>query len=255
MRVENSAPSSSSRPHEAPLISEKIARTVTRYDLATAIMKRLPHVSRRKALDFVDCALEEIAEALLQRGECVKLHEFGTFCVRERTVGAGHAPLAIESVSLPRRKVVRIQGLASLETKSRESPRSPNGAPPLAQLRSFAGREPTERCISSTKRQRRASSPSLPDQLCRTGFHCKTAAEELRGRCNSTDDQRRMTPPVTPSASPRIRTRQPAVQYRSQDGFRNRLGDIVVHPGIQARLPVAGHDARGHGDDRPMGRF
>ena len=128
MCLEKSAPSSSSGQHEAALTSEKIARTVTRNDLATAVMTRLPRLSRRKALDIVDCALEEIAEALLQRGECVKLHEFGTFCVRERTVGAGHAPLAIEGVSLPRRKVVQFKASASLETKSRESPRSRAGA-------------------------------------------------------------------------------------------------------------------------------
>ena len=57
---------------------------MTRYDLATVIMKRLPHVSRRRAMDIVDCALEEIAEALLERGECVKLHELEhSACARE----------------------------------------------------------------------------------------------------------------------------------------------------------------------------
>ena len=145
MRVENFAPSFPSNSHEAPLTSEKISHTVTRYDLATAIMKRLPHVSRRKALDFVDCALEEIAEALLERRECVKLHEFGTFCVRERTEGAGHAPLAVKGASLPRRKVCWLQGFASLETKSRESPCSLNGAGLPGQLRFPAMTAPKSR--------------------------------------------------------------------------------------------------------------
>jgi len=117
MRVENPVPSSPSSPHEAPPRSEKIARTVTRHDLATAIMTRVPHLSRRKALDIVDCALEEIAEALLQRGECVKLHEFGTFCVRERTGAAGHALLAVKGASLPRRKVVRFKASLRLKEK------------------------------------------------------------------------------------------------------------------------------------------
>ena len=133
MCLEKSAPSSSSGQHEAALTSEKIARTVTRNDLATAVMTRLPRLSRRKALDIVDCALEEIAEALLQRGECVKLHEFGTFRVRERTVGAGHAPLAIEGVSLPRRKVVRFK--ASLRVKQKVA-RARARAPARDSLRS-----------------------------------------------------------------------------------------------------------------------
>ncbi|MFY9655379.1 MAG: HU family DNA-binding protein [Methylocystis sp.] len=90
---------------------------MTRYDLATAIMTRVPHLSRRKALDIVDCALEEIAEALLQRGECVKLHEFGTFCVRERTAGAGQPLLAPEDASIPRRKVVRFRASLRLKEK------------------------------------------------------------------------------------------------------------------------------------------
>jgi nucleoid DNA-binding protein len=117
MRVENFAPSSPSNPHETPLTSENISHTVTRYDLATAIMKRLPHVSRRKALDLVDCALEEIAEALLERRECVKLHEFGTFCVRERTEGAGHAPLAVEGATRPRRRFVGFKASLRLKQK------------------------------------------------------------------------------------------------------------------------------------------
>jgi nucleoid DNA-binding protein len=117
MCVESRSTPSSSGSHEASPTSEKIPHTVTRYDLASAIMKRMPQLSRRKALDIVDCALEEIAEALLQRKESVKLHEFGTFCVRERTGIAGHAPLAAEGASSYRRKVVRFKASLRLKEK------------------------------------------------------------------------------------------------------------------------------------------
>ena len=90
---------------------------MTRNDLATAIMKRVPLLSRRRALDIVDCALEEIAEALLRRGENVKLHEFGTFCVRERTAGAGRTTLPAEGASSHRRKVVRFKASLRLKEK------------------------------------------------------------------------------------------------------------------------------------------
>lgn len=117
---------------EAAPTLEKIAHTVTRYDLATAIMERMPRLSRRKASDIVDCALEEIAEALLQRGGCVKLHEFGTLYVWEGRMGAGRAPLPVEGASLLHRKVVRFK--ASRRMKERlEEARARDLAPPSFQ--------------------------------------------------------------------------------------------------------------------------
>ena len=67
-------------------------KTVTRYDIATAIMKRFPTLSRREATNLFECALQEIAEALSKREESVKLHEFGTFMVRERSPVRGAGP-------------------------------------------------------------------------------------------------------------------------------------------------------------------
>ena len=120
--LENFAQSSPSSPHEAGLTSEKIARAVTRYDLATAIMKRLPHVSRRKASDIVDCALEEIAEALLQPGGCVKLHEFGTLYVCEGRKRAGRAPLPVEGASPLHRKVIQFRASRLMKDRLEKAP-------------------------------------------------------------------------------------------------------------------------------------
>ena len=128
MCVENLVQSSPSRPDEVALNSEKTPRTVTRNDLATAIMKRVPQLSRRRALEIVDSTLHEIAEALLERGESVKLHEFGTFCVRERTAGAAPTPLRAEGASAHRCRVVRFK--ASLRLKEKvERARARAGAP------------------------------------------------------------------------------------------------------------------------------
>ena len=145
--LENSAQSSPSSPHEAGLTSEKIARAVTRYDLATAIMKRLPHVSRRKASDIVDCALEEIAEALLQPGGCVKLHEFGTLYVCEGRKRAGRAPLPVEGASPLHRKVIRFRASRLMKDRLEKAP-----ARDMARL-SYS----VEEASSSPARERQAS--------------------------------------------------------------------------------------------------
>ncbi len=80
-----SAANSSRQPKGNQAAEKKTARTVTRYDIATAIMKRVPALSRREAQEIFECALQEIADALSKREEMVKLHEFGTFVIRRRT--------------------------------------------------------------------------------------------------------------------------------------------------------------------------
>jgi len=100
------APKSSTQPKANEAREKKTSRTVTRYDIATAIMKRVPALSRREAQDIFECALQEIADALSKREEMVKLHEFGTFVIRRRTKrqereasAAADAPLSHRSVN------------------------------------------------------------------------------------------------------------------------------------------------------------
>ena len=85
-----SAHNSSPQPKGNQAAEKKTARTVTRYDIATAIMKRVPALSRREAQEIFECALQEIADALSKREEMVKLHEFGTFVIRRRTKRQEH---------------------------------------------------------------------------------------------------------------------------------------------------------------------
>jgi nucleoid DNA-binding protein len=101
---------------------KKASRTLTRYDIATAIMRRVPALSRREAQEIFECALQEIADALSKREEMVKLHEFGTFNIRCRTKrpelgarGPGDAPppahrnVSFRPSSALRRKVEKAQ--------------------------------------------------------------------------------------------------------------------------------------------------
>jgi integration host factor subunit alpha len=117
MHAENLLPPVSSDSLNASKASEKAARTVTRYDLATAIMKRVPGLSRREAQQIVECALQEIADALSKREECVKLHEFGTFSIRERANRSGRDPLAAGGASVRTRKTLNFRPSLGLKEK------------------------------------------------------------------------------------------------------------------------------------------
>lgn len=100
-----------------PKRSVKSSRTVTRYDIATAIMKRVPTLSRREAMQVFECALQEISEALSKREEIVKLHEFGTFFVRERASRPGGRPQSSEAASHRGRKFLSFRPSLGLREK------------------------------------------------------------------------------------------------------------------------------------------
>jgi nucleoid DNA-binding protein len=95
----------------------KTSRTVTRYDIATAIMKRVPAMSRREATQVFECALQEIAEALSKREENVKLHEFGTFFVRERASRPAHNPLSSDVAPRRSRRFLNFKPSLGLKEK------------------------------------------------------------------------------------------------------------------------------------------
>jgi integration host factor subunit alpha len=109
-------PVSSGSPNQTET-SEKTSRTVTRYDIATAIMKRVPALSRREAQRIFECALEEISDALSKREECVKLHEFGTFSIRRRAKRQDHDLLEAEGEPLRSRKILNFRPSVGLKEK------------------------------------------------------------------------------------------------------------------------------------------
>lgn len=95
--------------------SKTHSQTLTRRDIVAAIKKRVPKMSRRKATKILDCVLQEIAEALLEGEECVKLHEFGTFFVRERAARRGRNPLTGETAAVPPRKTLNFRPSTALK--------------------------------------------------------------------------------------------------------------------------------------------
>jgi len=111
------APNSSSPPEEDGAAEKKTSRTLTRYDIATAIMKRVPALSRREAQEIFECALQEIADALSKREEMVKLHEFGTFLIRRRTTRQEREALATESAGPHTRRSVNFRPSGALKEK------------------------------------------------------------------------------------------------------------------------------------------
>ena len=122
-----SAPQPSS-PDTADRASEKkTSRTLTRYDIATAIMRRVPALSRREAQEIFEYALQEIADALSKREEMVKLHEFGTFNIRRRTkrqetearAPGGGPPPAQRSVNFRPSKALKEKVERGREVRSR----------------------------------------------------------------------------------------------------------------------------------------
>jgi nucleoid DNA-binding protein len=102
--------------------SEERGRTVTRSDIAAAINRRLPKLSQREAARMLDFVLQEIAGALSQGEECVKLHEFGTFFVCERAAGRGRNPFTGESAAVWRRKTLNFRPSVGLKEKVEKSP-------------------------------------------------------------------------------------------------------------------------------------
>lgn len=79
--------------------------TLTRQDIALAIFERLRRISRREAKRLTDCVIDEMAMALAS-GETLKLHDFGSFVVREKNERSGRNPRTGAPVPIDARRVV-----------------------------------------------------------------------------------------------------------------------------------------------------
>jgi integration host factor subunit alpha len=78
-------------------------KTTTRADLLNAVYTSCPGLSRAKAKQVFEMALEEIGDALVS-GEPVKLRSFGLFLVRTKRERTGRNPrTGIEVPITPRR--------------------------------------------------------------------------------------------------------------------------------------------------------
>ncbi|WP_442754113.1 integration host factor subunit alpha [Methylocystis sp. JAN1] len=79
--------------------------TLTRQDIALAIFERVGGISRREAKRLTDCVIDEMVSALIS-GETLKLHDFGSFVVREKHERSGRNPRTGAPVPIEARRVV-----------------------------------------------------------------------------------------------------------------------------------------------------
>jgi integration host factor subunit alpha len=79
--------------------------TLTRQDIALAIYDRLGGISRREAKRLIDCVIDEMVSTLIA-GETLKLHDFGSFVIREKHERSGRNPRTGAPVPIEARRVV-----------------------------------------------------------------------------------------------------------------------------------------------------
>jgi integration host factor subunit alpha len=80
-------------------------KTATRADLLNAVYASCPMLSRAKAKEIFEMALEEISNSLV-RGEPVKLRSFGLFLVRTKRERIGRNPRTGVEVPIKPRRVL-----------------------------------------------------------------------------------------------------------------------------------------------------
>jgi integration host factor subunit alpha len=83
----------------------KMRGTLTRQDLALAIFERVGGISRREAKRIVDGVVDEMVSTLVS-GESLKLHDFGSFVVRDKHERSGRNPRTGAPVPIEARRVV-----------------------------------------------------------------------------------------------------------------------------------------------------
>ncbi len=78
---------------------------LTRQDLVEAACLRCTNISKREIKRLIDGVIEEMTATLVS-GETVKLHDFGSFVVRNKGVRAGRNPRTGAKVPIEPRQVV-----------------------------------------------------------------------------------------------------------------------------------------------------
>lgn len=79
--------------------------TLTRQDIALAIYNRVGGMSRREAKRIIDSVIDEMVSTLTS-GESLKLHDFGSFVVRDKGKRAGRNPRTGSPVPIQARRVI-----------------------------------------------------------------------------------------------------------------------------------------------------
>jgi len=87
---------------------------ITKSDLIEKIVVDYPQVTKRQAADVVGNILGTITSALAS-GRKVKIHDFGSFTVKDYAERTGINPKTGESLTIPARKVVKFSAYTALK--------------------------------------------------------------------------------------------------------------------------------------------
>lgn len=106
---------SSPKPGNSLSAKENSRGALTRQDLAHAVYDRCEGLSRRECKRLVDFVIEEMTSALVH-GEILKLHDFGSFIVRDKQQRTGRNPRTGAKVRIEPRKVVVFKASPNMKT-------------------------------------------------------------------------------------------------------------------------------------------
>jgi integration host factor subunit alpha len=93
---------------------------LTRQRIVRAAGDRLAHLSQREIKRLVDGVIEEIV-GTLARGETVKLHDFGSFVVRDQGYRAGRNPRTGETTPIKPRRTIHFKASPRLKEAMNDS--------------------------------------------------------------------------------------------------------------------------------------
>jgi integration host factor subunit alpha len=123
--ISDGAPSAEADEQDASLEASQGA--LTRQDLALAIFNRVESISRREAKRIIDSVIDELVSTLTS-GESLKLHDFGSFIVREKHERSGRNPRTGAPVPIQARRVVVFKASPNMKAAINREPPPRRGA-------------------------------------------------------------------------------------------------------------------------------
>lgn len=115
--------------------------TLTRQDIAAAIFERVSGISKREAKRLTDCVIDEMVSTLVS-GETLKLHDFGSFVVREKHERAGRNPRTGAPVPIEARRVVVFKASPTIKAAINDAKTRQRAKPSKRQSLGSAGDMP-----------------------------------------------------------------------------------------------------------------
>ena len=95
-----------------------IKKNVTRKELATSVTEKL-EISQRNAAEIVDTVFAALKNTLVN-GESIKLVQFGTLKVRDKSPRRGRNPKTGESMTIAKRQMITFRPSKQLRERLNE---------------------------------------------------------------------------------------------------------------------------------------